>query len=148
MLDYVVLMGDGHYDYKQVYTSEKNFIPPMELGGNTCVEDFYAALSPGDFGSSGENSVALGRLPCQTQNDINNAAASVMVNKIIATEGSAADWSSWRNTMLLVADDDMQGNACDGICSPNNASGHTVSSERLAAAVGTARPWVEPSKGV
>ncbi|MGA2506603.1 MAG: C25 family cysteine peptidase [Chitinispirillaceae bacterium] len=147
MLDYVVLMGCGNYDYKQVYTSEKNYIPPMELGGNTCVEDFYAALSPGDFSSSGENTVALGRLPCQTQNDINNAAASVMVNKIIATEGLSADWGSWRNTMMLVADDDMQGMTYDGgICSPNNQSGHTVSSEMLAAAVGTARPWLDLRK--
>lgn len=142
MLDYVVFMGCGHYDFKQIYTSEKNFIPPAELGGNICEEDFYASLTPGNFGSSGELSVAIGRLPCQTAAD-----AAVMVDKIIATEGlSAADWSSWRNTMLLVADDDMQQNACDGICRAPNESGHAVSSERLAAAVQAARPWMDLRK--
>jgi len=143
-LVYVVFMGTGHYDFKQIKTTEKNFIPPAELEGNTCIEDFYAALSPGRFGGSGELSLALGRLPCQTSGE-----ASLMVDKITAVEDVdvyTADWGSWRNTMLFVADDDMQSGRCDPICSPNNTSGHHVSSERTADSAVAHRPSLDVRK--
>ncbi len=75
-LDYVVLIGDGDYDFKQVATSEVDYIPPAEV--NQSEEDeFYANLTPG----GGQQSVALGRIPCQTASQ-----AQAVIDKIIATE--------------------------------------------------------------
>jgi hypothetical protein len=141
-LDYVVFVGCGHYDYKRIYTVEENFIPPWEQDGTTCVDDFYAALTPGYFGSgSSDLSVAIGRLPCQT-----NGEAKAMVDKIIAVENEqSADWGPWRNTMVLVADDDMQGSSCDGICPPGN-NGHHISSEYVAQDVEQCRPSMNLQK--
>jgi hypothetical protein len=141
-LVYVVFMGTGHYDYRQIKTTEVNFVPPFELYGYFCTEDFYGALTPGSFGSSGELSVAIGRLPCLTP-----AEAGILIDKIIQTEEvSAADWGPWRNTLLLVADDCNQGSRYDYICSPYNASGHAVSSERVAADVLSVRPSLDLRK--
>jgi hypothetical protein len=141
-LVYVVLMGTGHYDFKQIKTNEGNFIPPIELYGNFCTDDFYAALTPGYFGVSGELSVAVGRLPCQSP-----AEAAVLVDKIISVEDAAtADWSSWRNTLLLVPDDDMQRDQYDYINCPHNACGHAVSSENLARSVLAVRPSLDLRK--
>ncbi|MBN2187838.1 MAG: hypothetical protein JW699_00180 [Chitinispirillaceae bacterium] len=141
-LVYVVLMGTGHYDFKQVSTDEANFIPPIEQYGNFCTDDFYAVLTPGSFGSSGELSVAVGRLPCQTP-----AEAAFMVDKIISVEdAAAADWGPWRNTLLLVADDDMQHDRYDYINCPHNQCGHAVSSETLEKSLLAVRPSLDVRK--
>jgi hypothetical protein len=134
-LVYVVFMGTGHYDYRQIKTTEVNFFPPFEWYGYFCTDDFYGALTPGNFGSTSELSVAIGRMPCQTP-----AEAGVLIDKIIATEDvAAADWGPWRNTMLLVADDDMQGSHYDYIR-------HFVSSDRIAESVLPIRPSLDLRK--
>ena len=70
--------------------------------GISCSDDYYAYLGTGDTNAM---SIALGRLPCATE-----AEAAALVEKIIETEDvQRADWGSWRNSTLLVADDDMQG---------------------------------------
>lgn len=46
-LDYVVLMGGGHYDYRNLATQDTSFIPVAEFDGK-CIEDFFAYLDPGD----------------------------------------------------------------------------------------------------
>ena len=131
-LDYVVLMGDGDYDYKQITTSEVNYIPPAEVGSLE-EDEFYANLTPG----GGELSVALGRIPCQTASQ-----AQSVVNKIMAVEDTQkADWSSWRNTMLFVADDDKQGPYPDQI-----TDGHQLNSDATADAAKACRPSLEVEK--
>jgi hypothetical protein len=134
-LDYVLLMGSGHYDYKQVKTGEPNIIPPAEVTinyqssefkfGDSGIDDFYAYLGTRDGDAL---SLALGRLPCMTENE-----ATVMVDKIIEIEDPLkADFGPWRNSMLLVADDDMQGTKYDII-------NHTGSSEKVAGCVDAER---------
>jgi hypothetical protein len=125
-LDYVVLLGDGDYDYKQIAYSEVDFIPPAEL--NEAEEDeFYANLTPG----GGQQSVALGRIPCQT-----TSQAQTVVDKIIAVEDTQkADWSSWRNSALFVNDDDMQLQYPDPI-----GFGHQENSDATADVAKACRP--------
>jgi hypothetical protein len=132
-LDYVVLMGAGHTDFKRIKTAEINYIPPAELN-DLCIEDFYAKLTPGEFWNSGELSVALGRLSCQTKSE-----AATLVDKIIEVENiQTADWGSWRNSILFVADDDMQGSRDDPI--RGSVIGHHASSERTAMITESLRP--------
>jgi hypothetical protein len=138
MLDYALLMGSGHYDYKQVKTNEPNFIPPAEVTGFNypfsiglnCVDDYYAFLETKDTSAM---SIALGRLPCVTESE-----AAAMVDKIIEVEDpQKADWGSWRNSILLVADDDMQGLHDDLI---RGDYGHHASSERVSGIIDVFRP--------
>lgn len=135
-LDYAVLFGKGHMDFKGVKTTETNFIPPMEEDGfseSLCLDDFYAVLDPGSSGDLSNLTLAMGRLPCMTAGE-----AATMVDKIIETEDTRkADWGSWRNSMLFVADDDMQRDIEDQI---KGTIAHYASSERVAGVVGSLRP--------
>ncbi|MDD5674187.1 MAG: C25 family cysteine peptidase, partial [Chitinivibrionales bacterium] len=117
--DYVVLMGTGHYDYKNIVATRTNFIPSAEFNTD-CYESYFSALDSGSGAAAA--GLFLGRLPCQTA-----AEAGVMVDKIIETESlpAGADYSAWRDRMLLIADDDRQGPALDGIT-------HYLSSEHIA----------------
>jgi hypothetical protein len=124
--EYVVLLGNGHYDYKQYTTQEVNYIPPYEQGSN-CWEDFFTYLTEGSVPSN-SNSVStpdifLGRLPAASLTE-----ARDMVDKIIEVEGPDADLGAWRNRILLVADDDRQLGEPDPI---QGSSAHHLSSEQI-----------------
>lgn len=81
-------------------------------------------LRGADAGGAGAPSIALGRIPCQTASQ-----AGAVIDKIIAVEDSAtADWGSWRNTMLFVADDDIQKKDNP----PDDGIPHTAYSEECA----------------
>jgi hypothetical protein len=143
-LDYAVLMGAGHYDYKRVKTSEPNYIIPAEVTecdypftlGISCADDYYGYLGTNDTSAL---SLSIGRLPCATESE-----AATIVDKIIETEDNQkADWGSWRNSALLVADDDMQGSKDDGI---RGDIGHHASSERVAALMESLRPSLDIRK--
>ncbi|MBN2038317.1 MAG: hypothetical protein JW768_16370 [Chitinispirillaceae bacterium] len=143
-LDYALLLGSGHYDYKQVKTGEPNHIIPAEVAGynfpfslgSSCADDYYAFLETTDTSAM---SIAIGRLPGMTEGE-----ASVMVDKIIETEDrQKADFGSWRNSVLLVADDDMQGPREDLI---RGKYGHHGSSERVAAVIDGLWPSLEMRK--
>jgi hypothetical protein len=104
--DYVVLMGLGHYDYRNIATPDTSFLP-VALFRDKCLEDFFVYLQPGENPESALSTpdCFLGRIPCQT-----SQAAAQMVDKIIQMEDTTfADFGGWRNRVLLVADDDMQG---------------------------------------
>ncbi|MCU0609405.1 MAG: C25 family cysteine peptidase [Chitinispirillaceae bacterium] len=129
--DYVLLMGGGSYDYKSIKTSEKTFIPPF-LHGGECIEDFFGFTDPD---SSSRLSLAVGRITCRTRPE-----AVAAVDKIIASEDPAqADKGSWRNSILFIADDDMQLNTYDGI-------GHYRSSEKTISVVEALRPAMDIRK--
>ncbi|RPI97614.1 MAG: hypothetical protein EHM32_01135, partial [Spirochaetales bacterium] len=143
-LDYALLMGSGHYDYKQVKTGEPNIVIPAEVTGYSypfslgidCTDDYYAYLGTNDTSAM---SLSIGRLPCANENE-----AEAMIDKIIETEDTKkADWGSWRNSALLVADDDMQGSREDLI---RGDFGHHASSERVAAVMDALRPSMDMRK--
>jgi hypothetical protein len=129
-LDYAVLFGEGNGAFKGL--TEEIFIPPYESGG-LCMEGFYSAVDPG--GSASEPSFALGRIPC-----LNIPEAQTIVNKIIRTEDpKTADWGAWRNSMLLVADDDRQKTEHDDL-------DHHGSSDRIGALVESLQPSMDIKK--
>ncbi|MGB7549452.1 MAG: C25 family cysteine peptidase, partial [Terracidiphilus sp.] len=123
--EYVVLMGLGHYDYRNIATRDTSFIPAAEFPGR-CIEDYFVYLDPGDVPSlnSATPDCFLGRIPCRTAQD-----ASLAVDKIIQMEDpTAADFGAWRNRMLLVADDDMQGTNPDPLGTEHLQSSELVDS--------------------
>ncbi|MFN3134040.1 MAG: type IX secretion system sortase PorU [Candidatus Kryptonium sp.] len=118
---YVLLFGDGDYDYRNVEVSDKNWVPPYESKEGLqqiltyTSDDFFVLLTPDIY-----IDMAVGRLPVRTQEE-----AEIIVNKIIQYE-SNDDFGLWRNTIVFVADDGLtSGGATDGTI-------HTVQSEILA----------------
>lgn len=120
--DYVLLLGSGHYDYKNYSGKGGNIQIPTCQYGEWCMEDYYTYLDYGDNIGFDLNypDVFLGRIVALTSNDATNA-----VSKIIEMESAGSDFSNWRNRFLSVADDDMTPHGVDGIT-------HYLSSEQVA----------------
>lgn len=115
-LRYVLLFGDGCYDYKNNSgISPGNWIPPYEQGAIT-TDDWFACF---DHDSS-LPSMAVGRFPAQSAED-----AEVMVDKVIDYERRSSR-GVWQNTVILVADDDHVRGRYDGIID------YTVDTENIA----------------
>ena len=104
---YLLLMGDGSYDYKRIYPlgnlQASDFIPPYETDESFDPinafpsDDFYGLLSD-DEGVNlyGNLDIGVGRLTCKTADE-----AIGIVNKIIHYESSFGDW---RNKSVFLAD--------------------------------------------
>lgn len=100
---YVLLFGDGDYDYLDTEGQGKNYIPAYETMSSFNdvysypYDDFYARI----VGNDETDDVAIGRLPVRTSED-----ADVIVNKIIEYETKAKK-GLWRNKITLLADDGL-----------------------------------------
>ncbi len=113
-LSHVVLWGDGHYDYKNISTSQKNLVLPYEsldrdnssIGLSTfTTDDFFARVR----GDDRRSDVAIGRIPVR-----NDAEGRTYVAKIRAYENGASQ-DDWRTRITLVADDGTkENNLSDG----------------------------------
>jgi hypothetical protein len=93
---YVLLGGDGHYDYENHFGYGGNLIPPMMANtpfGLFPSDSWFADLDP----STAAPEIAIGRLPATTA-----AELEVMIDKIIAREQSAG--AGWLDQLLLVSD--------------------------------------------
>ncbi len=120
---YVLLIGDGSYDFKNILNKEnKNFIPPFEIDSDNelysrCTDDWYVYVE----GDDKLMDMAVGRLPVSSKGE----AASV-ISKLIDYEG-APEFGFWRNTITFVADDELTPG-------DNTQRIHTDQSEALAEA--------------
>ncbi|MBX7186324.1 MAG: carboxypeptidase regulatory-like domain-containing protein [Vicinamibacteria bacterium] len=101
---YVVLVGDGTYDYKDTQGSGDNLIPPM-------MANTPAGLFPSDQWfveqpNAAQSEIAIGRLPVTTSSEL-----AEVIRKIVARENALALGESWVRSTLLVADNaDEAGN--------------------------------------
>lgn len=92
---YVVIAGDGTWDYKDIL-GMGNLIPPMMVGtpqGLFASDVWFADVDPA--GAAPE--IAIGRLPASSA-----AELAQMIRKIQVREGASG--SSWLNRVLMVAD--------------------------------------------
>ncbi|MDI6766526.1 MAG: type IX secretion system sortase PorU [Bacteroidota bacterium] len=101
---YVLLFGDGDYDYKRIYgNSNPNWIPPWES-----VESFnYLSTYASDdffgiFFNGGKVNLGIGRLPVRSSRE-----AVDVVEKIIDYE-TRGEKDSWKLRFTFVADDGLQ----------------------------------------
>ncbi|MCE1188074.1 MAG: type IX secretion system sortase PorU [Ignavibacteria bacterium] len=98
---YILLLGDGTFDYKAIEGKVTNFVPAFETdeSGNDIYcyasDDYYSCID----GDDDVMDVAVGRLNVNTVSE-----ATVVVDKIIAYENNK-DLGEWRNHITLVADD-------------------------------------------
>ncbi len=121
---YVLLFGDGDYDYLNSEKLGKNFIPSYQTPesfdeiSSYPMDDYYTRVS----GSDKKIDLTIGRMNVQTTQE-----AETVVNKIITYE-TGLEKGLWRNKITLVADD---GPAAAG---DDDGSVHTYQSEYLAGA--------------
>ncbi len=142
-LRYVLILGDGHYDYRGIHAPRRNnppaiVVPPYEFivpssGEQIATEDFYGNLDPGDNDvNDALLDIAIGRVPVQTAIEASN-----YLQKVKAYE-NPANAGEWRGRVILTADDHYQRGA------PNDMDpitpGHTTDSDHL----GKAMTAVEP----
>jgi hypothetical protein len=139
ILKYVLLFGDGNYDYRNINGSARgaatNFVPPFEYmpvtpgspeGQNQlATDDFYAMFEPGLYNlESSPLSLAIGRLPVQSAQEADGYLAKIHEYEDPRKSGE------WRAHVVLAADDNLQRN------SDNNnldliVEGHTTDTDNL-----------------
>jgi hypothetical protein len=98
---YVLLVGDGHYDFKgELRPGVPNLIPPYLLSvdpyiGETAADNRYASIGGDDDFLP---DMALGRIPARAP-----AEVTAVVDKILAYENDAAA-GEWQRTAVFIAD--------------------------------------------
>ncbi|MFQ5649019.1 MAG: type IX secretion system sortase PorU [bacterium] len=131
---YVLLLGDGTYDYKN---STINFIPTFqsdelgdenqrmlrELESRTTDSWFTYLDESNDFPGTPVMDMVIGRLNAQTIADAKN-----VIDKIIDYE-SRPQRGNWRNTITIVGDDEL---VTGGQASAQDAALHIPQAESLA----------------
>jgi len=106
---YVLLLGDGDYDYKNIVSrADMNWVPTYqsdELASGNTLRALGTRTSDSWFtyvsGNDDVMDLAIGRINAQSGEDAANA-----VNKIIAYETSP-NYDVWRNTITIVGDDEL-----------------------------------------
>lgn len=121
--EYVLFLGKGTYDYKNVEGFNNNFVPPYETQESLaeipsyCSDDFYVKVS----GDDNFVDLASGRITVESLQQANDA-----VDKIIQYETNSEN-GTWRNLITLVADDGYT-----GLTHKYEGAEHTQPSEYLA----------------
>ncbi len=105
---FLILFGDGSFDYRNIYGNDGNFIPVYETENSTHpidaypADDFFSLLTDGEGkGLNGDLDVAVGRFPVGTLTE-----ANAIVDKIINYDTSPSTMNDWRNRITFVSDDD------------------------------------------
>jgi hypothetical protein len=103
VLKYVLLIGNGTYDTKDILSRGNDFLPlymNRYYYQSEAVEDddYYVRL---DYGYDNYPDIAIGRLSVLNEREANSWADR------IARYGGNIDLGSWRNEVILVADDEF-----------------------------------------
>jgi len=102
---YVLLVGDGTYDYRRYYGQAfSNFVPAYlsftQHAGEVPDDHWYGCVSGEDLISD----LHVGRLPARTAQEVGD-----MVDKILAYETSPMSGEGWEKRVLMVTDNDEPG---------------------------------------
>ncbi len=147
-LKYVLLFGDGNYDFRNIKASvmkaaPPNLIPPFECfpfdNDEIATDDFYAALdsNENDLLNLGLD-VSVGRLPVQSADQ-----AKAYLQKIKDYEDPTKA-GEWRSRVIMAADDATQRGA-NGDYDPI-PRGHTTDSDNLGKDINGNEPAVSVDK--
>ncbi len=121
----ILLWGDGHFDYKNLSSTQQNLVPPYEsldpdgedYGLTTyTTDDFFVRIN----GNDRQQDLAIGRIPVTS-----DAMGDRMHVKIKAYETTSSR-DDWRTRVTFIADDGQQG---DGL---SDGAMHLNQNETLA----------------
>ena len=114
-LKYVLFVGDGDYDYRNISSSaDNNWMPPWEEGQNS-IDDFFVIF---DQSATPQPQLYSGRWPVQ-----NEAELEAAIEKTLAYATDPL-YSPWKVTATFAADDEWK----DGRCTETD---HSLQSESL-----------------
>lgn len=106
--NYLLLLGDGSFDLKNITTQGNNFISPFETKTSLNPirafpsDDYFGLLTEGEGASLvGALDIAVGRIPARTALE-----ADAVVQKIIDYDSNPATLGDWRNRLTFNADDE------------------------------------------
>lgn len=99
---YVLLAGDGTYDYRNISTKQNQFVPTYQTKddyltstASSAHDDFFVRV----VGNDKLIDLAISRIPVDNNNDFD-----IILDKIKNYEGKN-NYGLWRNTVMLVSDD-------------------------------------------
>ncbi len=104
---YLLLMGDGSFDNRDIYGLGTNFLPVFETRSFNPIyaypsDDYFALFDGGSPEPlDGNLRIGCGRLPVKTPEE-----AMLLVEKIIQYDLNPASYGNWRNTLVFVGDDE------------------------------------------
>jgi hypothetical protein len=105
-LKYVLLLGNGTYDNRNILGKNLNMIPTFQSDNSLSptesfvTDDFFVFLDDNEGGYSGTVDLGIGRIPAQTKEEAEN-----VVNKIMNYYKQDA-MGTWRNVVTFIADDE------------------------------------------
>lgn len=110
-LKYLLLFGDGTFDYKNRIKGNNNFIPTYQFDDS---EDFLSAMVSDDyFGMMDDNEsikgtdlldIAVGRMIVSTEDQANQ-----MINKIKQYKSISLNQNDWISKVVMITDDEEGG---------------------------------------
>jgi hypothetical protein len=126
-LKYVLLMGDGSYDNRNILGKNHNLIPTFQSENSLSptesfvTDDFYVFLGENEGGAVGTVDLGIGRIPARTAEE-----AVLVVNKT-KYYNQQENMGSWRNVVTFIGDDE-----------DNNT--HVIQAESMANSVNSSYP--------
>jgi len=111
-LKYLLLFGDGSYDFKGILGTESDFIPTwqssfsLNLESSDITDDYYGYMDPDEGGQllGKFMDIGIGRIPCENLTQARN-----YVDKMMHYAQSSAAFGDWRNKIILTIDDRDKG---------------------------------------
>lgn len=108
-LQYVLLFGDGSFDYKDIVSENTNMVPTYESPNSLnpvnsfATDDFFGFLDDGEGDFDDDMiDIGIGRLPVVTQEEAQEAITKIMHYATNSTDVMGG----WRNIMVFVSDDE------------------------------------------
>lgn len=105
---YLLLMGDGSFDHRDISGQGKNYITTYETTNSLNplysfpADDYYGLLTEGEgTGLIGALDIGVGRIPART-----GFEANIVVQKIIDYETNPESMGDWLNRLVFDADDE------------------------------------------
>ena len=105
-LKYILLMGDGSYDNRNIREKNHNLLPTFQSDNSLSptesfvTDDFFVFLDQDEGGSQGIVDLGIGRIPAGT----NDVAESVIAK--IKNYYQQKSMGNWRNVVTFIADDE------------------------------------------
>ena len=133
---YVLLVGDGSYDYKDRVPNNSNYVPTYESSeslkytGTYVTDDYYGLMGDNEGNEcAGTLELGIGRFPVSDTGQV-----TAIVDKIIHySDKNDSTLSSWKNNVTFIADDE-------------DANLHVTQAEQLCGITGSKYPVLNVNK--
>lgn len=110
-LKYVLLLGKGTHDYRNLKGIDNNFVPtyenfynPCSETGSMCTDDYFALMDEGEGSNcDGMVDIGVGRIPITTPEQ-----GDAVMAKILRYVDLEATHGDWKNNHLIMADNDQK----------------------------------------